>query len=49
MLNWDLLQRNNLCLLDEFISKIKDGEYRDIDVRRDESLIIPTVKIGKLM
>jgi hypothetical protein len=44
MLNWDLFQRNNLCLLGEFISKIKDGEYRYVYVRRDESLIIPTVK-----
>ena len=49
MLNWDFFKRDYLCLLGEFISKIKDGEYRDIDVRRDESLIIPTVKIGKLM
>jgi hypothetical protein len=49
MLNWDFFKRDYLCLLGEFISKIKDGEYRYIDIRRDESLVIPTIKSGKLM
>jgi hypothetical protein len=41
MPNGDLSEWNNLRLLDKFVSEVKDDEDRDIDVRRNERLVVP--------
>jgi hypothetical protein len=38
-----LVQWNDLCLLDEFIDKVKDEADGDVDVGRHECLVIPTI------
>jgi len=41
MLNWNLSERDDLCLPDEFIAKIEDQNDRNIDVGGDESFGVP--------
>jgi hypothetical protein len=41
MPNGDLSEWNNLRLLDKLVSEVKDDEDRDIDVRRNERLVVP--------
>ena len=41
MLNWNLSERDDLRLLDEFIAKIEDQNDRNIDVGGDESFGVP--------
>jgi hypothetical protein len=40
----NLGKRDDLRLLPELISKVENGEDRDVDVRRNESLIAPAVR-----
>ena len=41
MLDWDLRERNDFRLLDEFESEIKNEDNWDVDVGRNESLSDP--------
>ncbi len=41
MTNRNLRKRDNLRLLPEFVSKVEDRKDRDVDVRRNECLIVP--------